>query len=258
MLEALAALVRDTGRALTSWRQSDKASGTWVGTQLKTEGDAAAHAMLAEGLARLAPATPIVSEEDAASHGPSRPSRYFLIDPIDGTASWSGGFAGWVTQVALMQSDRPVLAAVFAPTFDHLFLAERGRGATLNDRRLALASAGERKILIDNYPQPRGRVRAAFEAVGCTGYVESGSIALKICRVADGTADLFFKDVPVRDWDVAPAHLVLEEAGGVLKACDGSAFVYEGSYEKPGVIATRRPADAAALAQWCVREMRMS
>jgi len=73
--------------------------------------------------------------------------------------------------------------------------------------------------------------------VPCAKYLESGSIGLKICMVAQGVADLFVKDVTVRDWDVAAPHLVLSEAGGVLRRFDGQEFELAGSFEKLGLIA---------------------
>lgn len=67
--------------------------------------------------------------------------------------------------------------------------------------------------------------------------MESGSIALKICRIADGSADLFVKDVAVRDWDVAAPSLVLTEAGGTFTGMDGAPWHFGGNWEKRGLIA---------------------
>jgi 3'-phosphoadenosine 5'-phosphosulfate (PAPS) 3'-phosphatase len=102
-------------------------------------------------------------------------------------------------------------------------------------------------VLIDNTPEPRGATQVVFERLRCTGYVESGSISLKICRIADGTADVFVKDITVRDWDIAPAHLVIGEAGGVLQGLHGAAEIaYSGSYERGGIVAA---ASAELLAE---------
>ena len=60
---------------------------------------------------------------------------------------------------------------------------------------------------------------------------------MKICRIADKSADLFAKTVTVRDWDIAAPELILKEAGGVLLTSDGDEFIYNHSYEKKGVIA---------------------
>ncbi|MGB0684196.1 MAG: inositol monophosphatase family protein [Magnetovibrionaceae bacterium] len=205
---------------------------------LKTLADQEIHDLLIAGLAEIDRAIPVISEEDAG-HKEVRPRRYFLIDPVDGTASFAKGFDGFVTQAALMEDDQPVLAAIVAPVFAQVFTAERGRGSWLNGERLSVWQGGDRLILTDNYPEPRGTASIMMQALDATGYLESGSIALKICRVADASADIFFKDVIVRDWDVAPAHLILDEAGGTVWLPDGRPYAYTGDYVKPGVIAAR-------------------
>lgn len=238
MLEQLSGIVTAVGREILTWRGSPAAQGTWHGAQLKTEADMRAHAALCAQLNRAFPKVPVVSEEDDSSQSPERPPRYWLIDPIDGTASFSEGFDGFVTQIALIENNEPQLGAVYAPAMDLLYLAQREKGATLNGKRLEIARDTRGRVLIDNYPEPRGAAKAVFEHLRCTGYVESGSIALKICRIADGGADLFVKDIPVRDWDIAPAHLVIREAGGVLTGLRGALEIaYSGGYERRGIVA---------------------
>lgn len=228
MLEQLSDIVTSVGREILAWR----------GSQFKTEADLRAHAALSLQLERRFPDIPIISEEDAASQSPARPPRYWLIDPIDGTASFSEGYAGYVTQIALIENHQPQLGAIYAPALDLLYLAQRDKSATLNGRPLKIARNARGRVLIDNTPEPRGAAKVVFERLRCTGYVESGSIALKICRIADGTADLFVKDIPVRDWDIAPAHLVIGEAGGVLAGLHGATEIaYSGSYEHSGIVA---------------------
>ena len=223
MIDALAALVRDVGARLLTWRADGGTAGAWDGTQFHAAADRWAHDALVSGLTAIAPQFSIVSEEAAEHATPT--SRYWLIDPIDGTASYAGGFEGFVTQVALIEDGAPVLAAVCAPAFEHVFLAERGRGATRNGVPLRTRDTGS-LTLIDNTPTPHGLTARVSSALSATGYRESGSLGLKICRVADGTADLFVKDVRVRDWDLAPAHLLLEEAGGVLSDGSGAPIFY--------------------------------
>lgn len=168
----------------------------------------------------------------------TRPERYWLIDPIDGTASLSGGFSGFVSQIALIEAEKPIIAAVYAPALNLFYYAEKGLGATLNGEKLILTQQPTRKLLIDNYPSPQGIAKQVYEELNCTGYVESGSLGLKISRIADGTADLFVKDVTVKDWDIAPADLILSEAGGSLCQWNGHPFIYRGSYSKEGIIAS--------------------
>lgn len=237
MLVALVQILQGVGQRLLEWRGQGGTAGAWEGTQFKAEADARAHQALSDALAKLNAHIPVISEEDATTHAAARPDVYFLIDPIDGTASYAGGFPGFVTQVALMEAGRPVLGAVHAPVLGKSWTAQVGAGAFLDGRRLRLARPPGRLLLVDNYPTPRGISESLFKALPATGYVESGSIALKMCLVADGTADLFVKDVILRDWDVAPADLILAEAGGWFSDSRGERFHYAGSFEKLGVVA---------------------
>ena len=237
MLQRIAQIVLAAGAELSRLRGAADTQGHWEGTQLKTAADLLLDRFLRTQLEKATPDMPIISEEDAGARAVNRPARYWLIDPIDGTASFSAGFPGYVTQIALMEGTTPRLAAICAPALELLYLAEKGRGATLNGRPLLVAPGSARRILIDNSPEPRGVARSIHQGLLCDGYIECGSISLKVCRVADGTADLFVKDVVVRDWDVAPADLVLGESGGYLCLPDRNRFLYHGSLEKPGLVA---------------------
>ena len=88
-------------------------------------------------------------------------------------------------------------------------------------------------------------------SLGADGYYESGSLGLKCCLVADQTADLFLKDVTVRDWDIAPAMPIVSGVGGVLSLADGQPFELAGSYQKTSGLVVARDKDlwrAAAIA----------
>lgn len=252
--------VLEVGALLRGWR-SDAAAirGAWDGSQFKAAADMMAHEALTARLRAIAPQIPVLSEEDPQSLAGQRPDRYWLIDPIDGTASYAHGFPGYVTQAALVQGRTPVLAAVYAPETDVLYTAVRGRGARANGRLLAtLAPAPVGSgALIDNTPEPRGIAARVYERFEFTDYVECGSIALKLCRVAEGRARLFVKDVPVRDWDVAAPGLLLAEAGGALRTLSGTAFDYTGPFERTGLVGAADEAACAAVTAWhaatCVR-----
>lgn len=250
MLRDLAEIVRGVGGLLLEWRESRVFEGAWEGPQFKGKVDLMAHHALAEKLRKLSPEIPVVSEEDLGSLLEERPSRYWLIDPLDGTASFIQGYSGFVTQAALMVDHSSLLAAIYASVSDALYVAERGHGSYLNGKRLFLPKGNHQQTLIDNYPEPRGVTRAAFHALDFKRYLESGSISLKICHVATGTADLFFKDVVVRDWDVAAPQLVLEEAGGFVCDIQGRKINYTGSYEHLGIVAAPSEAAAMRLVTW--------
>jgi len=250
MLEKISALLNSVGTEMLTWRGKALCDGHWEGSQLKTVADQEAHRLLKEGLARIAP-LPCVSEEDASSHVSERPDIYWLIDPIDGTASFCNGFDGFVTQVALIQGCQPVLAVVHAPALGLTYTATKDGRALCNHVPISTIASGEHAlVLTDNYPEPRGIARRLYDEIGCTGYVESGSIGLKICRVADGTASLFVKDVIVRDWDLAPADLILTRAGGILTTLTGEPISYTGGFERTGLIAAGSRTLAESVRNW--------
>lgn len=234
LLDRVQDILREVGTTLLTMRAQGPVSGTWHATQLKSEADLIAETLIMRGLRGLTPTLPVVSEEDLSSHAVDRLARYWLVDPIDGTASFCGGYAGFVTQIALMEGARPLLGAVYAPALDLMYLAEQGAGASANGNRLTLDWQGGDVVLTDNYPEPRGISKLLYEQLPCAGYLESGSIGLKICRVADGQADLFVKDVTVRGWDLAPGHLILQEAGGVLTDLCGRGIDYGGDMDQSG------------------------
>lgn len=248
-LRTFCTIAQNTGRHLKSIKETNAKDGEWHGTQLKTVADEIAHTSLVRALSQLAPDVPVISEEDGASHHSVRPARYIIIDPLDGTASYAHGFSGYVCQMALVEDHTPAMGVVYAPETDELFSAERGKGAWQNGTLLKISSSDTCSTLVDNYPEPRGAAARMMSDLSISRYVESGSLGLKICRVADGTADIFYKDITVRDWDIAPADLILREAGGYLGLPDGTEFEYTSSFEKTGILATNsRATFDAALA----------
>ncbi|MBA3018322.1 MAG: inositol monophosphatase [Proteobacteria bacterium] len=252
MINELANIVKEVGALLLNWREAKAADGEWVGAQFKSKADIMAHEALTERLEKLEPGLPIMSEEAEDSWFQKRPDTYWIIDPIDGTASYAQGFKGFVTQVALMEKNKPILSAIYAPALEQLYIAERDEKVTLNGRRLNLSTRRRKtgSILIDNYPEPHGITSSVYQELGFTKYIECGSISLKICKVADGTADLFFKDVPVRDWDLAAPHLIIEEAEGYLYDINGEEFKYTGNHEHNGLVAAQTENGAMKLLSW--------
>jgi len=223
-LQRIEKILRECGSMLMVCRAAGQTEGVWSGEQFKAAADKFAHDFLVASLGEAFPGIPVVSEEDPASMSVCT-ADHFIIDPIDGTASFVHGFAGWVTQIAYVCSNRPVFAGIYAPSSDEYFSAWRGNGAYCNGARLSLSgSTRSAHSLIDNYPEARGITEDLQKALGIPVYVESGSIALKICRIADRGADLFFKSMSPRDWDVAAPMLVLEEAGGIITDAHGFAL----------------------------------
>ena len=120
----------------------------------------------------LFPHTDIVSEEDSA-HTADRPNEYWLIDPIDGTASWFHGFDGFVCQAAFMSEGQPVFGVIHAPRLGKTWVAKRGKSATLNGELLPRQINSGNRRFVDNTPQPHGVTRDLMRALNSKNYLES-------------------------------------------------------------------------------------
>ena len=217
------------------------------------DADMVAHHGLRTALADAYPGIPVISEEDA-EHDDQRPARYWLIDPIDGTASWSGGFPGFVCQVACIEHEQVVFSAIHAPVLQRTWTCSDGGGAYDNGHRLPprhAPVADADLVVIDNYPQPRGVAADLMSWLGTARYRESGSIGLKAALVASGEADVFVKDVVVRDWDLAPAIALIRQVGADVRRGDGQPYRLHGPLAKPeGVLVTATAELSARISPW--------
>tara|TARA_B100000787_G_scaffold170061_1_gene163746 strand:- start:5447 stop:6223 length:777 start_codon:yes stop_codon:yes gene_type:complete len=224
-------LLEEVGRKLVAWQSDVTLREIHSEKDFKTEADRQAHEMLSRGLSRLFPGVPVISEEDI-SHDDERPEEYWLIDPIDGTASWYNGFDGFVSQAALIVHGRPIFGVIHSPRMKSTWSAEEGGGAFLNDVLLPLLTSHDRIKFADNTPCAHGITKRLMDSLNTRDYLECGSMGLKAVLVADGTVDAFVKDVVVRDWDLAPVDVILTEVGGSICLLNGEKYLYSGSYEK--------------------------
>jgi 3'(2'), 5'-bisphosphate nucleotidase len=247
-VDAVARLCRQAGAKLMAWRGDRDATAEVEGRPGKLRADIALHDLMIEALAAISPGLPVISEEDLL-HEDERPSRYWIIDPIDGTASWLGGFRGFVVQAALIVDGAPEIGVVHGPALDVLYSARRGHGALRNGMLIPRLVPSDRLIVVDNYPEPRRAAARLVSGLPGATYLESGSLGLKACLVADGTADLFVKDVMVRDWDMAPALVIAGETGAVMEHYAGGAYSCIGSIEKPDGVIVARDSGLAARAR---------
>lgn len=243
----------EVGNAVAALRQTLHADIGRDRLAAQRQADMYAHGRLNDLLAALDPGVPVISEEDPA-HAEDRPDVYWLIDPIDGTASWSGGFDGFVCQLARIEHGVPVFGVIHAPVLGLTWQAALGAGAFLNGQRLVRShehSSARELVVVDNYPEARGVTRELVAWLENARYVESGSIGLKAALAASGRADIFIKDVIVRDWDVAPALVLAREVDGFASRVSGQEYLLSGPYEKPdGVIFARDAGLGELVIRW--------
>lgn len=213
-----------------------------------TQADLASHHILVDGLSRLTPGWPVLSEESAEIPFEQRRNwpRFWLVDPLDGTKEFLHRNGEFTVNIALIEDARPILGVVGAPAMDKLYYAARGIGAW---KRVTGSVAP-----ICVRPAPEGPLRVVVSRshassnddlspwTGTLPYVSipMGS-SLKFCLVADGTADLYPRPGPTMEWDTAAAQCILEIAGGSVTDLHGNMMVYnKPSLLNPGFVASSR------------------
>jgi myo-inositol-1(or 4)-monophosphatase len=190
-----------------------------------SETDIAVDVLLRQRLTEAAPAFGWLSEESVDDHSRLSARRVWIVDPIDGTRAYVAGNADWTISAALVEDGRPVLAAVFAPVDDEMFLAATGAGATRNGVPIR-ASTGD-AFAGARVAGPKHQLeRLAKLWPEIVPIPRIHSLALRIARVAQGQIDVAFANGDGRDWDLAAADLLVHEAGGELTTMAGGTLTY--------------------------------
>ena len=199
-----------------------------------TEADLASHRIIAAGLGRLTPGLPILSEESAEEVDSATRagwSRYWLVDPLDGTKDFVKRNGEFTVNVALIDGHAPVLGVVAAPAKGIAYAAARGLGARRYDARGAAvpltvrtpAAKPWRVAASRSHADPR--TEAFIRNLGPSERISIGS-SLKLCLVAEGEIDVYPRFGPTCEWDTAAAQCVAEEAGGRVTGTDLAPLRY--------------------------------
>lgn len=188
-----------------------------------TAADMAAHHAIVDGLTRLTPGVPVLSEESASIPYAERArwQDYWLIDPLDGTREFIKRNGEFTVNIALIHEQVPVLGVVQVPVSGLCYFARVGGGAFRQMPNRAAEPIHVRRldagpVVVAGSRSHRGESLDRFlERLGPHEIISMGS-ALKSCLVAEGKADIYPRLGPTSEWDTAAAHCVVVEAGGAL------------------------------------------
>jgi len=222
--ERLATAVQEAGAiAKKFFRNPLKHWTKGLGDSPVSEADIASNDLLQKRL--VEPGEGWLSEE--SENDPTRLAarRVWVVDPIDGPRAFIAGREDWSVSVALVVDGRPVLAALFAPATEELFLSTVGGGATRNGVAIR-ASAGDSLDGVRVGGPKRMMERIALKAAGIVPMPRVRSLALRLARVADGELDAAIAGGNSHDWDLAAADLLVHEAGGALTTFAGQQLIY--------------------------------
>ena len=168
-----------------------------------------------------------IMEESKPIRG-SNPNSKFIIDPIDGTTNFMHGNPNFAISIAAEIDNKLEAALIYSPITDEMFIAERGKGAFLNDKRIRVASRKKlsESILITGIPHlGRGDIDLFLREMKTlipevAGIRRSGSAALDLAWVAAGRYDAFWER-GLASWDIAAGILMIKEAGGYAQGING-------------------------------------
>lgn len=168
-----------------------------------------------------------IMEESKPIRG-SNPNSKFIIDPIDGTTNFMHGNPNFAISIAAEIDNKLEAALIYSPITDEMFIAERGKGAFLNDKRIRVASRKKlsESILITGIPHlGRGDIDLFLREMKIlipevAGIRRSGSAALDLAWLAAGRYDAFWER-GLASWDIAAGILMIKEAGGYAQGING-------------------------------------
>jgi myo-inositol-1(or 4)-monophosphatase len=197
---------------------------------LVTDADVAVERYLQQALSERWPQYGFWGEESGKT---ADQSKRWIVDPIDGTHSFSKGQYFWGISVALELDGELALGAVYAPALDDLYLAQRGQGAFKNGKpihvssetRLGNSMVGTGFACLRDYLQENNLARFCRIAEATTGQRRFGSAAVDLCLVADGQLDAYWEQT-LNLYDVAAGALIALEAGATVTDFQGREGVY--------------------------------
>ncbi len=242
LLEAVSAITAEVGAMVHArwqgeYRQWEKVPGHPV-----CDVDLDADAMLKDRLLTLDPEAGWLSEETADDPERLLRTRVWVVDPIDGTRDFLRGRTGWAVSVALVEGGRPLLGILDAPARGEHWRAFTGGGATRNGLPIMVSDHATLKgarVPADVLPKADKDLVAVDKP---------NSIALRIAMVASGEADLIAAMRWGKEWDIAAAALIAQEAGATVTDVMGRTLRYNSTKgDAFGILATTPAIHEAAV-----------
>ena len=208
----------------------EKADGSPV-----TQADHQSHCYLKEGLSKLTPEIPLISEEDEASWSIKSPY-YWLIDPLDGTKGFILKTGEFCINIALMKNDYPLFGLIHIPLTRETFYGYMGKAWRHTKEKTSLIQTRARPLegmtlLLGGYGKKFKDQEDFFLKSFPIVKIKRIRSAIKFCHIASGHADLYLRFEVCSEWDTAAGQALVDAAGGIMTKLEGTPFVYG----KPGL-----------------------
>lgn len=201
-----------------------------------TQADLVSHRLIVGELTKLTPDLPVLSEESRSKPYEERRSwsRFWLVDPIDGTKEFIKRNGEFTVNIALIEDGEPVAGVVHAPAVQTTYWSARGLGAfkQIGEAKAqpirAVVPASTPMLVVASRSHSGAETEAFLAKLRELGDIDVISIgsSLKLCLVAEGAAHLYPRYGPTMEWDTAAAHSVVVEAGGTVTNLKGETLQY--------------------------------
>lgn len=233
LLREVEAIAREAGAAIMAVYAKDFDVQEKTDNSPLTQADTAAHSVISARLANLHPVRPILSEEAIEDFsGLADSESYWLVDPLDGTKEFIKRNGEFTVNIALIKDGHSVLGVVYAPVLNVAYLAAKGSGAfkvladgTLMPIRVSTFSEAAPWRVVGSRSHAGDSLAAILQRLGSYELVSMGS-SLKLCLVAEGSADVYPRLGLTSLWDTAAAQCVVEQAGGRVIQLTGKPLTY--------------------------------
>ncbi len=227
-------IARAAGDAILQIYHGDFEVQTKADASPLTAADLAAQQVIVAGLNQLQPRLPILSEEAKVLPWAERRqwSRYWLVDPLDGTREFVKRNDEFTVNIALIDQHRSVLGVVLAPVTGDLYVAELGKGAWLQRhagdewQRLRTRPLAQPPTVAGSRSHGSSQHDVLEQLIGSDYQLLALGSSLKFCLIARGDADVYLRRGATSEWDTAAAQCVLDEAGGAVLDLQGQPFRY--------------------------------
>ncbi len=251
LLDPVAEIAKAAGDEILDVYGSDFDSQLKGDASPLTEADLRAHRLIVAALSKLTPDWPVLSEESADIPYEQRRQwpRYWLVDPLDGTKEFISRNGEFTVNIALIEGHRPVLGVVHVPVGGVTYSGLPGLGAWRDEGMRPKVGISVRKLarrplkVLGSRSHGNAKLEQALLALGPSELTPAGS-SIKLCLVADGSADLYPRLGPTSEWDIAAGQAIVEAAGGqVVCLPEGTALRYneKSEYLNPDFLAYGDP-----------------
>lgn len=224
-------IAKEAGAAILEVAKGDAEVQEKVDGSPLTLADTASNKIIQSGLEKLEPVFDIISEESNPEQAALKsPDVFWLVDPLDGTKEFIKGLGEYTVNIALVESGRPIMGVIYVPEKDVLYFAGEGSGAFKEEEDCEPVtiepSEGEIKTAVVSRSHLDEQTEGFLSRVGVSEVIRHGS-SLKMCAVAEGSADIYPRFGPTCLWDTGAGCAIAREAGCRVVDLEGSELSYE-------------------------------